>query len=102
MDKRKSEIIRKLKEFKEENQIQKMIFFGSRTGSNYNKYSDIDLIIISSKFKKLKSFQRSTTIRLKWNLKYPVDMLCYTPEEFEIKKRTPSIVKEAVETGIEI
>jgi len=79
-----------------------MIFFGSRTSNNYNIYSDIDLVIVSPKFQKLKSFQRPTTIRRKWNLKYSVDMLCYTPEEFERKKRTPSIVKEAVETGIEI
>jgi len=79
-----------------------MILFGSRAGNNYNKYSDIDLVIVSPRFKKLKSFQRPITLRLKWNLKYPVDLLCYTPEEFESKKTTPSIVKEAVETGIEI
>ena len=79
-----------------------MIFFGSRAGNNYNVSSDIDLIIVSPKFKKLKSFQRPPTIRLKWSLKYPVDMLCYTPEEFERKKRALTIVKEAVETGIEI
>ena len=102
MDKRKSEIIRNLKEFKKENKIQKMIFFGSRVGNNYNSQSDIDLVIVSPNFKKLKSFQRPATIRLKWNLKYSVDMLCYTPEEFERRKKAPSIVKEAVETGIEI
>ena len=79
-----------------------MIFFGSRTSNDYDTYSDIDLVIVSSKFKKLKSFQRPTIIRLKWNLEYSVDMLCYTPEEFERGKKTPSIVKEAIETGIEI
>jgi len=79
-----------------------MIFFGSRAGNNYNKYSDIDLVIVSPRFKKLKSFQRPATVRLKWNLKYPVDMLCFTPEEFERKKTAPSIVKEALENGIEI
>lgn len=79
-----------------------MIFFGSRAEGKYNRYSDVDIIIVSQKFKKLKSFQRPTVLRLKWNLSYPVDMLCYTPEEFEIRKKQPSIVKEAVETGIEI
>lgn len=79
-----------------------MIFFGSRAGNDYTLYSDIDLVIVSSNFKKIKSFQRPTALRLKWRLKYPVDMLCYTPEEFERKRKLPSIVREAIETGIEI
>ncbi len=79
-----------------------MIFFGSRTGEKFTRYSDVDLIIVSPRFKKLKSFQRPTTLRLKWNLDYPVDLLCYTPEEFEIRKKQPSIIKEAIERGIEI
>ena len=37
-----------------------------------------------------------------WNLDYPVDFLCYTPEEFEKKKKEISIVKEAVKEGIDI
>ena len=102
MDKRKSGIIKKLKEFKKENKIKKMIFFGSRMTNNYNKYSDIDLVVVSPKFKKLKSFQRPAMLRLKWNMKYPVDLLCYTPEEFERRRKIPSIVREAAETGIEI
>lgn len=98
----KDKIIKELKEFKKKNKIDKMIFFGSRAGNKYTKYSDIDLIVISSKFKKIKSFKRAPVLRLKWKLDYPVDLLCYTPEEFEKKKKEPTIVKEAVENGIEI
>ena len=102
MDKNTAEIIKKLKKFKKENNIGKMIFFGSRVTGNYMKYSDIDLIVVSKNFGKLKSFKRAPTVRLKWNLDYPVDMLCYTPKEFERKKIEPSIVREAVREGIEI
>jgi len=102
LDKKQTQIIKNLKKFKKENKIKKIIFFGSRTKKKNKKYSDIDLIIVSSKFKKIKSFKRAPTIRLKWNLKYPVDMLCYTPEEFNKLKKQVSIVKEAVEEGIEI
>ncbi|MBI2499833.1 nucleotidyltransferase domain-containing protein [Candidatus Woesearchaeota archaeon] len=98
----KDKIIKELKKFKKKNKIDKMIFFGSRTNNKYTKYSDIDLIVISSKFKKIKSFKRAPVLRLKWELDYPVDLLCYTPEEFEKKKKEPTIVKEAVENGIEI
>lgn len=98
----KDKIIKELKKFKKKNKIDKMIFFGSRASDKYTKYSDIDLIVISSKFKKIKSFKRAPVLRLKWKLDYPVDLLCYTPEEFEKKKKEPTIVKEAIETGIEI
>ena len=37
-----------------------------------------------------------------WSLKYPVDFLCYTPEEFNKLKKQITIVREAVENGIEI
>lgn len=102
MDKSTIKIIKELKRFKKENGISRIIFFGSRRNKKYNKYSDVDLVVISPKFRRLKSFRRAPTLRPKLNLDYPVDMLCYTPEEFERKKNKPTIVKEAVITGIDI
>jgi len=37
-----------------------------------------------------------------WNLNYPVDFLCYSPEEFNKLKKQITIVRGAVENGIEI
>ena len=102
MDKKKSEIIRELKKFKAKNNIDRIIFFGSRIKKRYNKYSDVDLIVVSPQFKGLKSFKRAPTIRLKLDLDYPIDMLCFTPKEFDDKKDEPTIVREAVKEGIEI
>ncbi len=102
MDKSAIKIIRELRRFKKENGISRIIFFGSRRNRKYNKYSDVDLVVISPKFRRLRSFKRAPTLRLKLNLSYPVDMLCYTPEEFERKKSRPTIVREAVKTGVEI
>lgn len=82
--------------------IKKMIFFGSRADGKPNKYSDIDLIIVSSKFKKLNFFKRGAKMYDYWNLDYPVDFLCYTPEEFNKLKKQITVVREAVENGIEI
>lgn len=102
MDKETAKIIKELKKFKKKNKINKLIFFGSRLKNSYTKYSDIDLVVVSPHFRKIKSFKRSPLIRLKWNLDYPVDMLCYTPEEFDRKKREPTIIREAINEGIEI
>ena len=102
MDKKRAEIIEELKKFKKKNHLEKIIFFGSRIKGRYHKYSDVDLLIVSPRFNKLKSFKRSPTIRLNWGLEFPVDMLCYTPKEFREQKNQPTIVREAIRTGIEI
>lgn len=102
MDPRTTQIIKRLKKFKKENKLQRLILFGSRYTGAYTKYSDVDLIVVSPRFRNLKSFQRAPLLRLKWNLEHPVDMLCYTPEEFERKKTLPTIVREAVQHGIKI
>ena len=105
MGKRKS-IKENLKIFKENLNknipITKMYFFGSRVSGISNKDSDIDLIIVSPNFKKLDFFKRGAKMYDYWNLRYPVDFICYTPKEFNKLKKQPTIVKEAIETGIEI
>ncbi|MBS3135218.1 nucleotidyltransferase domain-containing protein [Candidatus Woesearchaeota archaeon] len=104
MDRRKDII--KLKEFRKRLSkvipIKRMILFGSRAYGKPNKWSDFDLIIVSQKFRKKVSFRRSLGFYKYWGLDYPVDFLCYTPEEFNRLKRQITIVREAVENGIEI
>ena len=91
-----------LKGFINKGNIDKIIFFGSRSKNRYSKFSDVDLIIVSPQFKNLKSYKRAVLLRPKWSLKYAVDMICYTPDEFEARKKAPTIVREAVREGIEI
>jgi len=102
MDKDQNKIIDDLKKFKHENQISQLFLFGSRAWGRHEVSRDVDLLIISPHFKGLKSFKRSPLLRPKWKMEYSVDMLCLTPEEFEEKKNIPSIVREAVRSGIEI
>ena len=105
MDKKKS-IIKNLKIFKlnlnKEIPIEKMIFFGSRIKGKYNRDSDVDLILVSNKFKNKRFRFRPLGFHNYWNLKYPVDFLCYTPQEFNKLKKQVTIVREAVREGIEI
>ena len=105
MDKKKS-IIKILREFKSETNkdlpIRKMFLFGSRAKGNSHKWSDVDLVIVSDKFKKLRFRERATKMYDYWDIDYPVDFLCYTPEEFNKLKKEVTIVREAVKNGIEI
>jgi len=101
MDK-KSRLIKELKFFKVKNNIDAIYLFGSRASGKVNKWSDVDLIIVSKRFKGKGLLDRAPALYMKWNLKYPVDMLCYTPGEFKKFNKQVSIVSEAVKNGIRI
>ena len=102
----KKTIINQLKAYKndlsKDVSVYKMIFFGSRAKGSFHKDSDIDLIIVSPKFRRLNFFKRGAKMYDYWSLNYPVDFLCYTPEEFNKLKKQITIVKEAVKKGVEI
>ena len=82
--------------------VNKMILFGSRAKGKCGRDRDVDLIIVSPKFKKLDFFERGAKMYDYWDLNYPVDFLCCTPEEFNKLKKQITIVREAVKEGIEI
>lgn len=98
--------VERLKEFKNEAaekfSIDKMIFFGSRVGGKYHKDSDIDLIVVSKKFRGMSFFKRVAKMYDFWRLSYPVDFICYTPEEYNRLRGEVSIVSEALREGIEV
>ncbi len=99
-------IKKNLRQFKEnlKNKIsvERIIFFGSRASGKSYKDSDIDLIIVSKSFRGKKFRYRAIGFYDYWNLNYPVDFLCYTPEEFNKLKKQITIVSEALKKGIEI
>ena len=96
----------KLKQFKErlskDIPIEKMYLFGSRASGNFHRWSDFDLLIVSSGFRGKKFRYRPLGFWRYWTIDYPVDFLCYTPEEFNKLKKQITIVREAVKEGIEI
>lgn len=100
------EAIREIKKFKKEMNkrvhADMVIFFGSRTGKKFRKDSDVDLIIVSEKFVNMNFFKRAAKMYDYWKSSYPVDFICYTPEEFNRLKKEISIASEALREGIEI
>jgi len=97
----KKEIIEGVREFKKDVEkefgIERMFIFGSAARGKMGADSDIDILIVGKKF-----FKRAPGLRSHWKLGYPVDFLCYTPEEFNRFRKMVTIVKEAAEEGIEI
>ncbi|MBE8538707.1 nucleotidyltransferase domain-containing protein [Geoglobus acetivorans] len=79
--------------------IKKAVIFGSSVRGEFKKDSDVDLIIVSDIFEGLSPIKRPVDLYLEWNLDYPVDFICYTPEEFEKLSKRPSLVREALKEG---
>jgi len=103
---KKETIIKNLKKFKDNLKskisVNSIVFFGSMAKGKSRKDSDIDLIIVSKNFEGKKFRYRAVELYDYWDLDYPVDFLCYTPKEFNKLKKQITIVREAVENGVEI
>jgi len=81
--------------------------WGSRIYGNPHHDSDIDLVIISDRFRNIRLLKRrSYFLRTIEFSKYPdledIDPFCFTPEEFEKKKQDPWMFKELFEKGVRI
>ena len=81
--------------------------WGSRVYGHPDQYSDVDMILVSERFREVRFFDRRQLFRDVTGIhKDPnaevVDVLCYTPEEFAEKVASPTIVREAVEKGVKV
>ena len=86
----------------EEVAAQKVILFGSRARGDWLHESDYDFVVVSPKFEDVPFYSRPVDLYQYWKGHPGVELLCYTPEEFQRKRRQISIVREAVREGIEL
>lgn len=94
-----SEVEAFLRRINKKFRIKKAVIFGSSVRGDYGKYSDVDLIVVSDVFRELSPLKRPVNLYPEWDLDYPVDFICYTPEEFEKLSKRPSLVREALKEG---
>jgi predicted nucleotidyltransferase len=80
----------------------KVILFGSRARGDAWNYSDYDFIVVSDKFERVHWLKRISRLVKCWSSDRDIDVLPYTSKEFEDKKKTSSMIKEAVQKGIEV
>jgi len=101
MDKKplEKEIKKFISKVKLELKPEKIILFGSRAKGDYWKRSDYDFIIVSPKFKGMYWLKRISKVIRLWDALADIDVLAYTPKEFEDKKKTSSVVRNAFKHG---
>lgn len=95
---RKEALPKLLKEFKPE----KVLIFGSRVQGTSNKYSDIDVILVSSCFRDIPFLRRMPLVLKKVPFPRHVDYICYTSGEYEKIRHESSIITDALEHSIEL
>lgn len=80
----------------------RIILFGSRARGNFNKHSDIDILVVGERPKAPWS-RRRLVGDIRRSLPYsdvPVDILFFTPEEIiRWKNTTNHIIREALDEG---
>lgn len=95
--------IQRLRErFRDDIPIERAILFGSRARGDDRSDSDADVLLVSPAFEGKSAMERGVDLHLAWDVDVPVDLLCYTPDEFEELKDRPSLVRVAVEEGVEV
>ncbi|MBU4436938.1 MAG: nucleotidyltransferase domain-containing protein [Candidatus Altiarchaeota archaeon] len=102
--------MKQLRDFKEELNksipVGQMILSRSRAKGEGKELSDIvsdiGLIVVSDGFQDVRFRRRPIKLYDYWELHYPADFLCYTPEEFDEMKSRIGIVRQAVKEGLAI
>ncbi len=77
-----------------------VIVFGSRARGEADQWSDLDVIVVSGSFNGRRFVDRAGDLLEAVNSPLELEPLCYTPEEFDRKRRQPGIVATACEEGI--
>ncbi|QDU52156.1 nucleotidyltransferase domain-containing protein [Gimesia panareensis] len=75
---------------------QAIYLFGSRARGDNLLHSDYDFIVVSKEFEKLKWLYRIYALVKFWKADENIDVLPYTPTEFEDKKINSSTVRSAM------
>ena len=101
--KKVNEQIKKYVDMLKEDQIPitKVILFGSYSRGRQNKWSDIDLCIISPKFKDAwKALEYLWSKREIFDINYTIEPVGFSPKDFQDKY--DSLINEIKTTGIEM
>lgn len=81
--------------------------WGSRVHGRPHEFSDVDMVVVSERFAEVPFWKRRQLFRDETGIAEDpkaevVDVLCYTPAEFEDRVSSPTIVREAIRTGARV
>lgn len=81
---------------------EKLYLFGSRASGEELVSSDLDVVMVSEHFGGMKFIDRISAVLELIEPPVGIDLLCYTPEEFERKKEEIGIVRESLKCNMEL
>lgn len=81
---------------------ERVLLFGSRARGDALRHSDLDVVLVADAFRDIPWLDRAAHVIEACDIRLPVELLCYTPEEFARKVEELGIVRTAVEEGIEL
>jgi len=81
---------------------QRVLVFGSRARGDALKHSDLDVLIVSEAFRDIPWLERPVRVVEDCDIRFGVELLCYTPDEFERKRQELGIVQAALAEGIDL
>lgn len=96
------QVIQELKQIKKSIKVDKMFLFGSRARGEELLESDVDVIAVSKSFSKIPFRKRPDKFLNAWKLPVDLEILCYSPEELNRKKKEIGLVREALKQAISI
>lgn len=79
----------------------KVYLFGGYARGGWVKDSDVDLIVVSSRFKGMSRRERMSILRRMAPDTYAFEVLAYTPKEFE-KRKHSTVIGDAIEYWVRI
>ncbi len=82
--------------------IERMLLFGSRARGEELLTSDVDVLVVSPDFTKTNFKKRPDFFLDAWKLPVDLEVLCYSPQEFQRKKKELGIVRSASQQGLSI
>lgn len=79
-----------------------VLLFGSRARGEALKDSDLDVLIVSEQFAGTPWLERPVRVVEECDVRIGVELLCYTPEEYERKRQELGIVHTASIEGVDL
>ncbi len=80
----------------------KVLVFGSRARGDALRDSDLDVLIVAEAFRDVRWLDRPVRVAEDCDIRFGVELLCYTPDEYERKLGELGIVRTASEEGLEL
>lgn len=80
---------------------ERVLVFGSRARGDALEHSDLDLILVSREFEGVSWLDRPLRVHEECDIRFGVELLCYTPEEYHRKREELGIVRSAEEEGFD-